>query len=502
MRPVLRALTTFVASLIGLSVALTLGVVPQASAAGSGHIIGRVTGADGSGLPGVSVTVYNKSAYSSTWTTDATGQYDADGLPAGTYRVGFSSPGDYINEFWDDAATIETAKDVVVAEGGSVSGINAQLAPASHITGTVTGPGGAAVQGVYVSAYQKAPGTTYWSPVNGSTSTDAAGHYDLRGLKSGTYRVGFFSSDHITEYWDNAATAETARDIVVTQGDTVSGKDARLATPSHITGTVTGATGTGLANVQVAVYQKTQTYNWWSQMRSVETNASGEYDLGGLAAGAYRLGFTDSSGTHLAEYFDNATTVETAVDIAVGESSTVSQRNARLALASHITGKVTDAKAAALQNIRVTAYQWVPGMNYWGAVGPGVATDATGAYDLGGLRAGTYRLGFQDPSGDHFGEYFDNVATLEAATGVTVGEGVTVSGKDAQLASPSHITGKVTGADGAGLAQVRVIAYSKDVRLLGHLRHGDGRDHRRDRQLRPRRAAGGQVPAGVPGSLG
>ena len=34
------------------------------------------------------------------------------------------------------------------------------------------------------------------------------------------------------------------------------------------------------------------------------------------------------------------------------------------------------------------------------------------------------------------------------ATGITVGEGVTVSGKDAQLASPSHITGKVTGADG------------------------------------------------------
>ena len=61
MRPVLRALTTFVASLIGLSVALTLGIVPQASAAGSGHIIGRVTGPDGSGLPGVAVTVYNKS---------------------------------------------------------------------------------------------------------------------------------------------------------------------------------------------------------------------------------------------------------------------------------------------------------------------------------------------------------------------------------------------------------------------------------------------------------
>ena len=49
-------------------------------------------------------------------------------------------------------------------------------------------------------------------------------------------------------------------------------------------------------------------------------------------------------------------------------------------------------------------------MQYWGMVGyRGSPPTPPVAYDLGGLRAGTYRLGFQDPSGEHFGEYFDNV---------------------------------------------------------------------------------------------
>ena len=42
-----------------------------------------------------------------------------------------------------------------------VVGKDARLAAAAHITGKVTAPGGASLQGVYVMAYRKAPGQSY-----------------------------------------------------------------------------------------------------------------------------------------------------------------------------------------------------------------------------------------------------------------------------------------------------------------------------------------------------
>ena len=185
-------------------------------------------------------------------TTNAAGEYDLGGLKAGTYRLGFSSTGGYISEYWDDAATVQTATDIVVEAGATASGKDARLESGSHITGNVTGPGGTGLQGVNVAPYQKQSGSGLWQQVAMSVTTNAAGDYDLGGLKAGTYRLGFatyMTGGFLPEYWDDAATVESATDIVVGASATVAGKNAQLATASHITGKVTGPDGVGLSRV-------------------------------------------------------------------------------------------------------------------------------------------------------------------------------------------------------------------------------------------------------------
>ena len=150
------------------------------------------------------------------------------------------------------------------------------MATASHITGKVTGPDGTGLSNVSVSAYQKAPGSSFWNLMGMSTFTNSAGEYDLGGLKAGTYRIGYstYGGAFLREFWDNAMSVDAASDIVVGASATVSGKNAQLATASHITGKVTGPEGTGLSNVSVSAYQKAPGSSFWNSMgMSTSTNS-------------------------------------------------------------------------------------------------------------------------------------------------------------------------------------------------------------------------------------
>ena len=82
-----------------------------------------------------------------------------------------------------------TATDIAVGGSTTVSGKDAQLATASRITGTVTGPDGVGIPEVRVSAYQKYSGSSHWSQIGLSATTNPAGDYVLSGLTAGTYRV-------------------------------------------------------------------------------------------------------------------------------------------------------------------------------------------------------------------------------------------------------------------------------------------------------------------------
>ncbi len=102
----------------------------------------------------------------------------------------------------------------------------------------------ALLEGIKVTVYRK-EGTgddISWSYVT-STSTDAAGEYELTGLDAGTYHLKFSDADgvHLTEYFDGKTTLDLGTDIEVEAATTVAGKDAVLGTASKITGTVSDA---------------------------------------------------------------------------------------------------------------------------------------------------------------------------------------------------------------------------------------------------------------------
>ena len=104
------------------------------------RIAGKVTGPDGTTpLEGIVFNAYRWNGASWVWLqwtylhTDANGEYSIRGVPPGTYRVEFQDfvHGDYVGEFYNDAADLESGTDIVVPAETTVTGINASLAATS-----------------------------------------------------------------------------------------------------------------------------------------------------------------------------------------------------------------------------------------------------------------------------------------------------------------------------------------------------------------------------------
>ena len=102
----------------------------------------------------------------------------------------------------------------------------------------------AAIEGIRVSIYRKiGVGDDIEYAYYGADNTDVSGEFSISGLPAGTYRLKFSDSNgaYLTEYFDGAASLDTATDIVVGAAATVTGKDAVLGAAAFVEGTVTDA---------------------------------------------------------------------------------------------------------------------------------------------------------------------------------------------------------------------------------------------------------------------
>ncbi len=79
--------------------------------------------------------------YETDATTTATGAWSVD-VGAGTYRVELPARAAHVTEWWNNAATAAARRRAVVVTTADVGSINAQLAPAAVLKGTVSGPDG------------------------------------------------------------------------------------------------------------------------------------------------------------------------------------------------------------------------------------------------------------------------------------------------------------------------------------------------------------------------
>ena len=251
------------------------------------RITGAVTGPGGIlPLPGLDVAAYRWNELWVDWEqvgqafTDVDGHYAIDGLPVGTYRVQFTDmAGEYLSEVYDDAPDLESGADIVVPAEAAVAGIDASLANASKIAGTVTGLGGMPpLQGIEAAAYRWNESWEGWEWA-GQAYTGPDGQYTIGGLPTGTYRVQFadWADVYAQEAYDNAADLDSGADIVVPVETTVAGIDASLAmlsAPPPIVGVTRSGTNdwemrfVGIVGVEYILQETTSPTNLWSDVGS------------------------------------------------------------------------------------------------------------------------------------------------------------------------------------------------------------------------------------------
>ena len=415
------------------------------------QIIGRVTDATTSNpLSGIGVYAQDEPGYYYAYgTTDADGIYTTTpGLPAGSYRVQFNDyNGVYATEYYTHAFRPGLATWVSVTSTNR-TGIDAALSKAAFITGTVTGSG--PLYHIYVEA-------DYADEYNSaqSTYTDISGTYRLAGLGPVPYKLQFSDSsgNYVGEWYNDKSSWDDADPVALTSGVTTT-INVQLAQAGVISGTVTAEVGGALLNnVSVTAYDAAS----GNSKGSNTTNASGVYRINGLAAGNYKLRFTDNTGLYLREYYNNKPDFASADPVAVtsGVTTTI---NAQLVQGGVFSGTVTaEVGGAPLNNVSVTAYDAASG-NSKGSN----TTDASGVYRIGGLAAGNYKLRFTDNTGLYLREYYNDKPDLASANPVAVTNGVTTT-VNAALTFGGRIAGRVTSAgSGSGIASVSVSAARQD----------------------------------------
>ncbi len=439
-----------------------------------GRITGHVTAVVGGG-PIASVGVY---AYTSTTSvnsmafaaTDAAGHYTVTKLPTGNYYLKFNPASNYLTEYYNDKPDLASANPVAVTVGSTTGNINAALSSPGSIVGTVTAvDGGAPLQNVYVSLYERDNcDETSWVK---SAYTNAAGNYTLSNVAPGEYVVYFDTRYgpklYLPEYYNDKSEEWLADPITVTVGQNVSNINAALQRGGYISGQVTAADGGApLANISVTVYDSQGRYKG-----GVSTNASGHYTTTALLSGAYRLRFSPQSNgaaaAYLTEYYNNKVNLTVADPISVTVGNATPNINAVLDRGGRISGRVTGTGNIPLEGVQVWVYDATGN-----SLGQG-STNSSGYYTTTGVVAGSYHIQFDTEyaygtAEDYGSEYYNDKATLAASDPVAViGTSVT-TGINATLALGGRISGKTTvHGTGLPLPDTYVEVYGADDRYVG-----------------------------------
>jgi hypothetical protein len=320
---------------------------PTAVNAATGSFTGTVTGPDGvTPLAGIEVLAYRQVdavhwEIEKTVTTGADGAYTASGLTADDiYRAWFRDPtGAHVSEYYDDVDKFEDGQRFNVLEGQTTPHINAALADAGYIAGTITeNVSGEPVADIAAKAWYST--TTGWQSA-GTSVSNADGTYTIGGLGPGAYRVNF--SDpyppprYLAEVYDNVLTLAEGVDVTVAAGQTTGNIDAALGAYGSITGTVTEADNQiPIAGILVTIYEYDSSTASWAWASEGTTDDTGSYTAPGLETGHYHVEFYDPQGQYTTEYYNDQLSLNTATTVTVDLGLVTPKINASLALKTRV----------------------------------------------------------------------------------------------------------------------------------------------------------------------
>ena len=422
-----------------------------------GAIAGTVTDQGGTPVENVWIQVYEQSADFggrswSAW-TGPDGAYSVTGLPAGEYKIQFSTEAagaDVAGEWWDDADG-QSAAAIIPLERGQVVNASAALASAGAISGRVTDERGEPAGGVSVVATAFDASSDYWD-YRASTVTDENGDYQLRGLAAGEYHVEFSpGEDLLHEVWDDAPSHDEAQTIVVTAGATTAGIDAALASAGTVAGVVTDEHGTPVSGVGVMVEVHDVPGADKGSGQGTHTAEDGSYSIGQLRPGAYKVRFdTEASEPSVVAGWWNGADDEESAAIVTVAGRTTTTISPTLASGGVVLGTVTDERGEPAQDVSVQVSSVNPG----GGSGFGYTAE-DGSYRVAGLPAGDYVVKFGGTE-SVVGEWWDDARERSDARVVTVAKGAVISGISPQLAIAGAVSGVVRDTHGDPVSDVDV----------------------------------------------
>ncbi len=222
-----------------------------------------------------------------------------------------------------------------------------------------------------------------------------------------------------------------------------------IAASGFIHGTVTDSLGAPIPDVRVCAYDLNNVYisRGW-------TNAAGEYGIGGMVAGSYKILFdpTATTGNYLIEWYNNQPSFNAGGSVAVTLNNVIEGINAQLNPGGMVSGRVMAEGGAPLEGVAVTAWMENGFYGLWYA-----ETDANGDYRVQGLPAGNVRLMYS--LSGYPQKFYGNVYTLETGTNVPVTIGTETTGINMVLEKGGTISGTVTDGGGNPVSGIRIIPY-------------------------------------------
>jgi protocatechuate 3,4-dioxygenase beta subunit len=410
----------------------------------------------------------NLSNYAGFAQLDFAGRYvSRTGLPPGPYfpstfllRNNTPIGQGYIDELYDDrpcpwaSCGITTGTPVSVGTT-DLAGVDFALSRGGAISGTITeSAGGTPLGGVEVRAFNGAGDQVALGRSN------AAGRYSLRGLPAGSY---FLVTQNALGYVDEAfsnlvcepfCNPVTGTAVAVAGTTTTGGRDFVLDRARTIAGTVTD--GGPAPNVPVEIYGQIG-----NLLRTVTTNASGQYSVSDLAPGLFYVRTRNTTGRADDLYWqagnplNTSTTDPDCVGLAcqvrrgtpLNLQSAVIAAGVNLALTAPgaISGTVTNqATSAPMSGVSLQL------LDARGAVVETRSTSASGTYAFTALAAGSYYLVSRGTPG-FIDEAFPNNPCPASCNGlngsaIPVVAGTASSGNNLVLSTGGSISGTVRNA--------------------------------------------------------
>jgi Carboxypeptidase regulatory-like domain len=338
------------AGLLALSASLVLAAT--ASAAPTGSIAGTVTKTGGSepiARTEVCAKVTRDEPSVGCGETNENGEYAISNLPPGEYRVRFTGQvgpvhREYAPQWYKGSLSFSGATPVQVGASKTNNEVNASMAAAANVSGTVTNTEGRPLAVVVFLWEEPEPGV--YEAVEQFANADAEGRYTISGVGQSKAYIQFSGyvcggegcpPVYAQEFYDNQMSLATATPLLLLPGEHREGINAAMIENGHISGRVVSDAieHEPIAGAQVCARAQGEPLG---SMGCATANNNGEYTVVALPSGPYTVEFTgkvcppkgECVAAYGKQYYSGKAALTEATPVSVSVASTTPGINAAL----------------------------------------------------------------------------------------------------------------------------------------------------------------------------